>query len=169
MSTLLRTALVTTCGLGFLRPAPGTWGSLPPPAIVFALALLDAPPIARDAALIALIIIFSAACLALGPWSERRFGRKDPSNVVADETAGQSVALLLLPASALDSPLRAMLTLGAGFLLFRAFDIWKPPPARGLQRLPAGQGILIDDLLAGLYAALILQLLARFALPALPL
>lgn len=191
---LLRTMLVTTCGLGFLRPAPGTWGSMPPCAMVAILLALGASPTTINAALLAVLILFTLACLLLGAWAETEFGTKDASFIVADETAGQCLPLLFLPASAFqaasvggvsgggDFPgggftsggdagsvggltLRALAVLATAFVLFRIMDIVKPPPARGLQRLRGGLGVLIDDLIAGLYAAILTQLAARFLLP----
>lgn len=164
----IRALLVTSLGLGYLRPAPGTWGSLPPPALAFLLILLGASHTAINIAMAALLLLGSLSCLILGGWAESHFGKKDASYIVADETAGQAIPLMFLPAAAISTPLRAFLTLSAAFLLFRILDIVKPPPARGLQRLPAGLGVLIDDLLAGLYAATILQLAIYFVvLPAL--
>lgn len=81
----------------------------------------------------------------------RRLGKKDPGPVVIDEIAGQFLALLALP---LTLPI-----LIGGFALFRLFDITKPPPARQLERLPGSAGIMCDDLIAGLFANLVLQLL----------
>ena len=78
-----------------------------------------------------------------------------------DEFAGQWFALLALPVG-LDAGLRAVAcVVGGQFVLFRVLDIVKPPPAFGLQRLPAGWGILVDDLAAGAYANLVGQLLWR--------
>ncbi len=154
----LRALLVTSLGLGYLRPAPGTWGSLPPPALCFLLILLGASHTAINIAMAALLLLGSLSCLILGGWAESHFGKKDASHIVADETAGQSIPLLFLPAAAISTPTRAFLTLSAAFLLFRILDIIKPPPAHQLQQLPTGLGVLIDDLLAGLYAAIILQL-----------
>lgn len=172
----LRVLLVTTFGLGFLRPAPGTWGSLPPPALVAAMLLAGASHTAINLALLTILIVFSAACLWLGVWAEARFRRKDASFIVADETAGQCMPLLFLPAAAFGgAPVlggalgglswRAVATLATAFLLFRIMDIVKPPPARNLQRLGGGLGVLIDDLFAGAYAAIIMQLLTRLLLP----
>ncbi|MBL0921760.1 MAG: phosphatidylglycerophosphatase A [Phycisphaerales bacterium] len=166
MGDRLRTLALTSGGLGFMRPAPGTWGSLPPPAAAFLLVLVGAPRGAIDGAMLAFVLVGSAACLALGSWGETRFGRKDASHIVADETAGQALVLMFLPLHAISTPLRAMLTMGGAFILFRVFDIIKPPPARGLQRLKGGLGVLIDDLLAGLYAAILLQAIVRLAWPA---
>ena len=82
----------------------------------------------------------------------RCFGEKDPGRVVVDEIAGQMVALLFVRPTAL--------VLLAAFLLFRVLDVLKPWPARRLEDLPGGSGIMADDLMAGLYANLILHGLA---------
>ncbi len=157
----LRALLVSAGGLGFMRPFPGTWGSTPPAAAAWLMLLLGAQSAVYNTVLIAALVVFSIICIALGPWSEARFGRKDPSAVVADEVAGQCIPLLFLAHSAPDLAegrfWPVTLTVAAAFILFRVFDIWKPPPAHRLQSLPAGWGILIDDLLAGAYAAIILH------------
>jgi phosphatidylglycerophosphatase A len=84
----------------------------------------------------------------------RASGKKDPQFVVIDETAGQLIALVAAPV--------AWKSLLAAFILFRAFDIVKPPPIRLLERLPEGTGIVVDDVGAGLYALAVMQLLLRF-------
>ena len=76
--------------------------------------------------------------------------------MVIDEVAGQLIALIAAPAT--------WKTLLAGFILFRGFDIVKPPPVRQLERLPEGSGIVLDDVAAGLYALAIMQLLLHFGL-----
>ena len=81
---------------------------------------------------------------------------KDPQFVVIDEVAGQWITLLFVPV--------AWKTLLAGFILFRGFDIVKPPPVRQLERLPEGTGIVVDDVAAGVYALAVLQLLIHFGL-----
>jgi phosphatidylglycerophosphatase A len=168
---------LTVMGLGHLRPAPGTWGSLPPCAFAAALAVAHLEfSFYWYAALLTLLIAFSLACLRLGQHAETLLGKKDPSAVVADETAGMALTLLFLPwAGALAHPpawlgllVPGLLTdwlgeqqcwmlaqIAMAFLLFRIFDILKLPPARGLQRLRAGTGILIDDLIAGAQAGLL--------------
>jgi phosphatidylglycerophosphatase A len=166
-------ALLLSCGgLGYLRPAPGTWGSLPPAGLVFVMLLAGAPYWSVQVALIAVLVASSIICVALGSWGERHFGRKDASNIVIDETAGQCMPLLFWPAGfvaqckgivpegAVDvaAVLRAMAAVGGAFILFRIFDIIKPPPAHGLQRLKGGVGVLVDDLIAGLYAAIVVQI-----------
>jgi phosphatidylglycerophosphatase A len=102
-------------------------------------------------------------------------GKKDPGQVVADEIAGQALTLLALPWAIADgwagsptlpegvTPMVFNIGLAVvGFLLFRIFDILKPPPANGLQRLGGGMGILVDDLIAGVMAAAVLQIGVRF-------
>jgi phosphatidylglycerophosphatase A len=86
----------------------------------------------------------------------RELGKKDPSEVVIDEVAGQAIALIAVP---LDWKYAI-----ASLILFRAFDIVKPPPVRQLERLPAGTGIMMDDVAAGILALIIVQVLSRFHL-----
>jgi phosphatidylglycerophosphatase A len=160
-------ALVTTFGLGYMRPAPGTWGSMPP--VLLAGALLAAGtgpremPWLYNSVMAGVAVAFSLACVTMGDHAEARFLRKDPSNVVADETAGQAIALLALPGCGVLTGPRAAITLLAAFLAFRLMDILKPPPARGIQRMPGGWGILLDDLVAGVYALVIVQVGAALA------
>jgi len=84
----------------------------------------------------------------------RAAGREDPGFVVIDEVAGQLIALIGVPVT--------WKSLVLGFILFRAFDIVKPPPIRALERLPEGTGIVIDDVGAGLYALIVMHLLLHF-------
>lgn len=153
---LLKTLAVTAGGLGFLRPAPGTWGSTPPCAVAWIIVLLGGTTIHVSIAAAIIAISATLICIALGAFAEQKFGRKDPSQVVIDEVAGQGVALLFIPAFAIETFWRATLTLGAAFILFRVFDILKPPPAYRMQRLKGGLGVVVDDLFAGLYAGIVL-------------
>ena len=171
-------AFSTVFGLGLLRPAPGTWGSLPPVVLAGVLLAVGlrpttdggaahwqlAPWLVYHAVLLGVFIVFSLACAAEGDWAEARFGHKDPSSVVADETAGQCLPLMFLPASALATPALAVFSLVFAFLAFRVLDIFKPPPAHELQRVPGGWGIVLDDWIAGLYALAAIQVTAHFAL-----
>ena len=95
-----------------------------------------------------------ALICAIGVWAANRVEADskivDPSFVVIDEVAGQLITLFLIPFS--------WIYLLAGFLLFRAFDILKPFPARRAEELPGGWGIMLDDIFAGIYANLFLQL-----------
>lgn len=146
---------ITAGGLGYCPFASGTAGSLGGVALAL-LAWRFAPtPWIREALLASGILLFSAMTLRYGPWAEKAFGRKDPSQAVSDEVAGFLLSVLLLP------PAPLWLTLLLGFLLFRLFDIWKPGPLRGWQALPGGWGILADDLGAGLLANGVLQALLR--------
>jgi phosphatidylglycerophosphatase A len=169
-----RVDLITVFGLGYRWPASGTWGSLPPVllgAVFFALAwaLRDSAGVVRVVqvvyvvALVGVLVVFSAACLVQGDAAETRFLRKDPSKAVADETAGQCLPLLVLPVL-YESPGRGVVALLTAFLCFRLMDILKPPPARGLQRLGGGWGILVDDLVAGVYAAVATWVLLRWVI-----
>jgi phosphatidylglycerophosphatase A len=86
----------------------------------------------------------------------RASAAKDPQFVVIDEVAGQLIALIAVPL--------AWKTFLAGFILFRVFDIFKPPPVRQLEKLPEGTGIVLDDVAAGLYALIGMQLLLHSGL-----
>ncbi len=138
--------LATWFGCGYAPKGPGTAGSLA--AIVLAWPLAQYAGLrpwgfAILAAVVTLPAIWAADVTA------RETGLKDPQIVVIDEVVGQWLALA--GASVLNWK-----TFLAAFLLFRAFDNWKPPPVRQLERLPGGTGIVLDDVMAGLYAALVL-------------
>ena len=164
---IARRTMVTVFGLGFLKPASGTWGSTPPVAMV-ALLLWSgtAQQWVINAALGFVAVVFGVACVAFGRWAEEHYGGRDPRQVVADETAGQCLALLFIPWR-LDGGGMWFNggCLATAFIGFRFFDILKPPPARRAERLPAGWGILTDDLAAALYALVVTQVVARFVLP----
>jgi len=162
MNTALRPALLTVFGLGHLRPAPGTWGSAA--AVCMGLGMLwsGMSPQAITVAMLVLVVVFGVACVALGRWSETHYGKSDPSEVVADEVAGQALALMFLPWHAPgDGTLWNLAMAGTAFAAFRFFDILKPPPINQIQRAPAGWGILLDDLLAGAAAMAVVQLVFR--------
>ncbi|WP_263374975.1 phosphatidylglycerophosphatase A family protein [Granulicella aggregans] len=152
--TLWAWAIGTFFGAGLLKPGPGTYGSIAAMLLWFGAANVFHPtPFALAvgttvAALIATLIGIPAATIVA-----RESGREDPGHVVIDEVAGQLIALLFLPA---DWP-HAIL----GLLLFRFFDILKPPPVRQLERLPAGTGIMMDDVAAGVLALIVSQILTH--------
>jgi phosphatidylglycerophosphatase A len=138
----------TFFGVGYLRPGPGTWAS----AITVLLWWIAGNYLPNNvlvqstcatAALVTLIGI------PLSSIVERESGIADPGFVVIDEVAGQLITVIL-------APVRWQYAL-AGFILFRCFDIFKPPPLRRLERLPAGYGIMLDDVGAGVYAWIVLQ------------
>jgi len=154
----MRKWLLTGFGAGFLPVAPATWASF----FVVLLWLLAVTLLRAGGASSALIatltlVVIAAACagcIAWGGWAMEHFASRDPRPVVLDEVAGQCVALL--PA-AFVSDVRLQLGLvGGAFVLFRIFDVLKPPPVRQVERLRAGLGIVADDVAAGLYSAAIL-------------
>jgi phosphatidylglycerophosphatase A len=136
-----------------LRPGPGTWGSLATVLLWWLLAS-HLPPAARIPVIALLITVVVAIGIPAATLEERGCGKKDPSHVVIDEVAGQLLTLVACPI--------VWQALLAGFILFRAFDIVKPPPVRSLERLPEGTGIVVDDLGAGIYGLIVLQLLLHF-------
>jgi len=145
-------------GLGWLPLAPGSWGSLPP-AIIFALLFqFGASPLVIIVVMAALAAAGSIVCVKCASASIEATSDTDPNEVVADEIAGQAITFVFAGASmAVVASGVWGLTLG-GFFLFRLFDVIKPCPARRLEKLPQGWGILADDIVAGLYAAIALVL-----------
>ncbi len=154
-------AVSTVCGIGYIPMAPGTWGSLVG-ALIYCLALYYFPIAGGPgrgvgfgsravwsgwiggptAILLALVGVLAADRTA------KFLGRKDPQCVVADEVSGQFLTYAVALA-----PLNWKYLL-LGFILFRVFDIWKPFPARQAESLPGGLGIMADDWMAGIYAAI---------------
>ncbi len=139
-----RDVLTTWFGSGLFPFASGTAGTLASLPLVVLLWWAGSPWLHAGAA----VVVFAIGVAAAGD-AAARWGRPDPGQVVIDETAGLLVATLGLP------PSPGVLL--AAFLLFRAFDIVKPWPARALERLHGSWGIMADDIVAGLYANLVLQ------------
>ena len=138
----------TFFGIGLLRPGPGTYGSVAAVLLWFGVAhaiqALHLPALflaflTAAAAIAAVWIGVPAATIVA-----RESDSKDPGHIVIDEVAGQLIALIAIPAEWKHAAL--------SLLLFRAFDIIKPPPIRQLERLPEGQGIVFDDVAAGILA-----------------
>ena len=150
--------MLTSCfGLGFMPIASGTWGSLPPVFIFVGMCLVCSGwgLFAANAVLmVVLAILASIVCVKFTPDIVKVGGKKDPGEIVADEFAGQSVTFIGAYASGYKE---IAIVAVAGFLLFRLFDIFKPGPIRKLEKLPDGWGVLADDLLAGVFAAIVLQ------------
>ena len=148
MTDRIAAALATYFGIGLIRFAPGTWGSLAaiPPGLGL-LWLGDAP-----------LLVFGIVVVSIaGVWAGERYatarGQEDPGAVVIDEIAGQWLALL--PCTAF-----GWVEIALAFVLFRAADILKPWPASWADRnIPGGVGIMADDWVAGLYAAVAIALL----------
>ena len=133
--------IATVFGIGRIRPAPGTWGSL---------AALPLPLLVPDGFDPLYLLIAAAGAFLIGCWAANRYqtlsGKHDASEVVIDEVCGQWIALSLVALT----PLSVL----AGFILFRLFDILKPWPIRLADRnVSGGFGVMLDDVLAGIAAA----------------
>lgn len=172
----LALAIATVLGVGYAPKAPGTFGSLVGVALSIAMTWLGARHIlslhgATDTptsfwgtqwvpAYFEYVVVIAIA--ALGVYASHRVaisvGEKDPQYVVIDEVSGQLVTYCLLY-----SPVYWKSWL-LGFILFRVFDIWKPFPVRQLEKLPGGWGIMADDWMAAIYAAILLRLALHFSL-----
>ena len=152
---LWATLVATFFGAGRLHPGPGTWGSASAVLLWAALAHVINPSY-RTPVVIALAIFVTLVGIPAATQVARASGTIDPQFIVIDEVAGQLIALIAAPLT--------WKTFAAGFILFRAFDIIKPPPVRQLERLPEGTGIVLDDVAAGIYALAVMQLLLRSGL-----
>ena len=157
---------VTTCGVGYIPGAPGTYGSIIGVGIYLSvesflnyLRRLDPKfyPDLLEPSTSAVIAISMAVFCLVGIWASRRsiplLGNDDPSQAVADEVMGQLIVFLFVPFG-IGWPF-----IVAGFLLFRLFDIWKPYPIDNLQILPGGIGVCADDIVAGVYAGVCLSVI----------
>jgi phosphatidylglycerophosphatase A len=165
--------VIATCGVGYFPIAPGTWGSLVGVGIYLAerylgmTFLLTISPGGQPVNttlpfLLAIGLILITVITLAGFWassrSEKLLGKKDPGKVVIDEVAGQLIAMLPLGFSVFPGLSGIIIS----FLLFRLFDIIKPYPARRLEKLESGLGIMIDDLVAGAYAAVATSVIIIF-------
>jgi phosphatidylglycerophosphatase A len=149
---------LATWGVGFIPGAPGTYGS----AVGVGLYLLVQSAGVPASFRVTFTLLVIAGVTLAGVWAatrvEKLLGRKDPGVVVADEVAGQLIAFLFVPINA------GWWAILAGFVLFRLFDIWKPYPIRRLEMLESGLGVMADDVLAGIYAAIMMSLLVSISL-----
>jgi phosphatidylglycerophosphatase A len=142
---------IATCGVGYLPLIPGTFGSLVGVAIFLLLG--------RTAVgLVVSIVVVTIAGIWAGSRTEALAGRKDPGKIVVDEVAGQLIASLPLVFFRQWSIAAVIVS----FVLFRFFDIVKPYPANRLQELEGGLGVMCDDLVAGVYAAVLVTIFMRF-------
>jgi phosphatidylglycerophosphatase A len=208
-------AIATVLGTGYLRPSPGTYGSLVGVATAVVCAIFFLHPVSvsswfsrhplseamfadrhflvpgsdiHDTPLVVPIVCALLLLVILGGigvWSTARVvqhsGIEDPQYIVIDEVAGQHLTLLLplipiaLPHLTTHFDFSGYAIFFAlslvnwkylllGFILFRVFDIWKPFPLRRLEKLPHGWGVMADDWMAGVYAAILLRLALHFNL-----
>ncbi|NBO63506.1 MAG: phosphatidylglycerophosphatase A [Acidobacteria bacterium] len=160
---LLAFVIATAGGAGMMPFGPGTWGSLVGLGIVYGLVrLLHDDMIALQNWLIVASLGVTAVGIWAGNHAETIFGRKDPGQVVIDEVSGQMITFVFF------APYLERLGGGwtwwliPGFILFRAGDILKPYPIDKLQDLSGGFGVMMDDVLAGIYAAVVMSLLLFF-------
>jgi phosphatidylglycerophosphatase A len=155
--------LVTGLGTGYLPIAPGTWGSAAVAAIFVAVAYFTpgAYVYAVPATMLAIAMVSSVICVVLGPFTERAFGKKDPGACTIDEWAGQAVTLLGATYCCGKLP-QILIAAGTGFVVFRIFDILKPPPIRSMEVMKHGWGVLCDDLVAGVYGYVVVWALLSF-------
>ena len=142
---------IATCGVGYLPLIPGTFGSLVGVGIFLLLSQ-------TAAGLVVSIVAITFAGIWAGSRTEELAGRKDPGKIVVDEVAGQLIATLPLAFFTQWSIAAVMVS----FVLFRFFDIVKPYPANRLQEFKGGAGVMFDDLVAGVYAAVLVSIFIRF-------
>lgn len=142
-------------GFGFSPFAPGTVGTLPAVAVYVLIAILT-PPDWQGTIIAAALAASCVLSVALGSWAERYWGGKDPRAFVLDEVAGYFLTVLLFRSSSV------LATAVWAFFASRAFDVLKPWPASSMEPLPGGLGILLDDLVASVYAAASLHIIAYF-------
>lgn len=136
--------------VGYFPYAPGTLGTLAAVPLYYIISGLP----------YYLYISFTVLFIILSVWAsgiaEGIYGEKDPGYIVADEVSGYLVTMTLVPLT--------LTNVVIGFFLFRLFDIVKPPPSRQSERLKGGLGVVMDDVVAGVYANILLQIISRLLL-----
>ncbi len=151
----------TVCGVGYLRPAPGTWGSLAALPLAWLLHVIGGFP---------LLAIATIAVFVAGHWATRVMTEgqddHDPSEIVVDEVAGQFIAIWAIsyPSWAHGIEITELWPGWiAAFVLFRLFDITKPGPVGWADRRGDPMGVMLDDVIAGIFAAIGVLILAALA------
>lgn len=144
----LAVLIATGFGVGYAPLAPGTVGSI---VTVLVLGLV---PFSRAGLVVFLVVVVVAGTWAAHHAERALGGAKDPGSIVIDEVAGMTLSVVAFPLTTE--------VLAAGLAFFRVFDVLKPPPARESQRLAGGVGVMIDDLIAGLYALVAVALCRMF-------
>ncbi|HEY6066918.1 MAG TPA: phosphatidylglycerophosphatase A [Thermoanaerobaculia bacterium] len=152
------TLFATGFGVGFSPIAPGTAGSaLALAAAWIAVAAFSShmTSVVAGVGLLTSGLLVAAAAIPVTGRAAEALGASDPGCIVLDEIAGQLIASAVVPLFSYSSPRAAAAVWIASFLAFRLFDIWKPGPIRGWQELPGGLGIVVDDVAAGVLAAVL--------------
>ncbi|MDB4679592.1 MAG: phosphatidylglycerophosphatase A [Planctomycetaceae bacterium] len=145
-------------GLGLVPVAPGTFGSLLGPPLIWAIQTMLPEPGLQAYGFQAVIgVLLFLVGVPICDVGSRVLGRKDPGSVVFDEVVAFFVVFACLPVNFVSGVL--------GFVLFRIFDIAKPWPIRKLERLPEGWGVMADDIMAGVYACVSLLVLWHWVIP----
>ena len=159
----LKKLIFTGLGTGYLPIAPGTWGSGAVCVIFLAVAFATkGNALYLNTVMLSLAAVASVGCVALGRFGESVFGRKDASQCTLDEWAGQSLTLAFLPLiPSLPDWQSYLIVTTIAFVAFRIFDIFKPPPARQMEKIPFGWGVLLDDIIAAIYANILCQIILR--------
>ncbi|MCK5390901.1 MAG: phosphatidylglycerophosphatase A [Deltaproteobacteria bacterium] len=134
--------------VGLIPIAPGTFGTL---AAIPLFYVLSFTPLFLYLAITVVIILISVWASSI---AEEIFGKTDPGQVVADEVCGLLITMILVPVT--------ISNIFLGFLLFRLFDIAKPYPIRKVEKLHGGWGIVLDDVMAGVYSCVTLHILGRW-------
>lgn len=158
---MMRRLFLSFFGAGYLRPAPGTWGSLAALPAAWIVTLIGGP----------VLLVIAGVALYFGgvkatEAETKASGAHDPGWIVIDEVVGQWIALLPVVIGAWRaglSPLNLWPGIIAAFLLFRLFDIWKPGPIGKADRRDDATGVMLDDVWAGVFAAIGVFLLAGVA------
>lgn len=156
--------IATGAGAGLIPFGPGTWGSLV--GLLMAYGLIAS--FRLDVVLLQnILLIASVALAAVGIWASTRaetvFSRKDAGQIVIDEVCGQIISFVFIAPYLVRLGSQWRWWMIPGFLLFRAFDIFKPYPINKLQDLRGGFGVMMDDIVAGIYAAVLMSLALFFA------
>ncbi len=132
--------------VGYLPIAPGTWGS-GAAILIWWFAMRPLPVLYY----LIILLLLTAVAVWSSSQAEKTLGH-DSGHIVIDEVVGQLIALVICP--------RSILFAVSGFFIFRLFDIWKPAPINSSQNLSSGWGVVMDDLLAGIYTAIVLFIIA---------
>lgn len=155
-------ALATLGPLGHVKPAPGTWGSAAAIPMAWVLHGVGGFPA---------LVVATVVLAVLGTWATRQYmaatGTHDPSEVIIDEVVGQWIALWTVSGglwfAGADPWLFPWPGWVAAFVAFRVFDIWKPGPIGWADRRPDAWGVMLDDIIAGLFSAIVVAVLAALA------
>lgn len=150
MKNRIAIIIATFFYVGRIPLAPGTWGTVAAIPLYYLISISGIPYYFY----ILLTLIFILVSVWAAGVTEKVYRMTDPGFIVADEVCGYLVTMILVPPTVKNIIL--------GFVLFRIFDIIKPPPSRQMERLQGGWGVVMDDVLAGVYACIILHVLTRF-------